>query len=215
MQGSTRVRTGGRRSVWWYTIVAAALIAGSARPSMASAIMGLSWDGSPPGTLEDISGRSDFSLGVSPFAAGVYQLTWLGGVTAWRDETTIGAGDQTVFNPGPIATGTTQTLTMTSSWSLWATTPDLSFADSTGPQWAVAPVDSNTWLWGLEDIALGHSDADYQDAFGTVTRLDPVPPPPPPVVDDNNLVPVPEPATVGLMAVGLLALVAGKSKVSK
>jgi hypothetical protein len=217
MDGTGRVRTGGRRSVWLRAVFAVTVIVGVARPSAAGAIMGISWDGSPPGTLADITGRSDFSLGVDPFVSGVYQVTWLGGVTAWRDQTTIGAGTQTVFNPGEIASGTSETLTMTSSWSMWATTPDLSFADSTGPQWAIASLDSESWLWGLEDIALGHSDADYQDAYGTLTRLGsvPTPPPPPAVVSDETLVPVPEPATVNLVAIGIVALVAGKSKVSK
>jgi len=217
MERGGRVRTGGGRSVWLRAVFAAAFMIGSARTSEAGAIMGISWDGSPPGTLEDITGRADFSLGVEAFASGVYQVTWLGGVTAWRDETTIGAGSQTVFDPGEIASGTSETLTMTSPWSLWATTPDLSFADSTGPQWAMASLDSESWLWGLEDIALGHSDADYQDAYGTLTRLGDVPPPPipPTIVSSETLVPVPEPGTVGLMAIGLVALAAGKSKVSK
>jgi hypothetical protein len=196
---------------------AAAFVVGLARPSAAGAIMGVSWDGSPPGTLEDITGRSDFSLGVEAFASGVYQVTWLGGVTAWRDETTIGAGNQTVFDPGDIASATSETLTMTSSWSLWATTPDLSFADSTGPQWAIASLDSESWLWGLEDIVLGRSDADYQDAYGTLTRIGavPQPEPSPTVVSSETIVPIPEPGTVSLIAIGLLALAAGKSKAPK
>lgn len=220
MDGSGRVQTGGRRSVWMRVVFASVFVVGVARPSAAGGIMGISWDGSPPGTLADITGRSDFSLGVEAFAAGVYQVTWLGGVTAWRDETTIGAANQTVFDPSAIASGTTETLTMSSSWSLWATTPDLSFADSTGPQWAIASLSSESWLWGLEDIALGHSDADYQDAYGTLTRVGDVPTPTPPTaVGDEILVPVPavvpELGTVSLLATGLVALVAAKSKLPK
>jgi hypothetical protein len=217
MDDGGRVRTGGRRSAWLRTLFALTVIVGVARPSAAGAIMGISWDGSPPGTLADITGRTDFSLGVEAFASGVYEVTWLGGLTAWRDETTIGAGNKTIFDPGAIASGTTETLTMTSSWSLWATTPDLSFADSTGPQWAIASLSPESWLWGLEDIALGHSDADYQDAYGTLTRIGdvPTPPAPPTVVSDVTTTPVPEPATLSLMVIGLVALVAGKSRVSK
>jgi hypothetical protein len=205
--------------------IALAVIACLASPAAAGSITGISWDGSPPGTLADISGQTDFSFGLSAFTSGVYQVTWLGGVTAWRDETTIGATGQTLFDPGAIATGTTDTITMTSPWTLWATTPDLAFAESTGAQWAFATLGADSWLWGLEDMTLGRSDADYQDAYGTLTRLGdvPMPPPTPTVVSDQTLEPVlepvpepvPEPATVSLVAMGIVALVAAKSKVWK
>jgi len=125
------------------------------RPSAAGSITGTSWDGAPPGTLADLSGQSSFSFGLPAFMAGVFDVTWIGGVTAWRGLTTIGADNQILFEPGPVATGTARSITMTDSWTLWADTPDLSHADSTSAQWAFAALDAQTWVWGLEDIAIG------------------------------------------------------------
>jgi hypothetical protein len=223
MNGNRRAPTGRRRSVWGRVAIAAAVAACLVRPAAAGTITGVSWDGSPPGTLADISGQSSFSFGLPAFDAGVYEVTWLGGLTAWRDETTIGAAGQTLFDPGAIARGTTETLATTSPWSLWATTPDLAFAESTGAQWAFASLGPDSWLWGLEDITLGRADADYQDAYGTITRLGDVVsqailppvlelPPPPTVVDDQALVPVPEAGTFVLVGIGLLAVVAGRRR---
>jgi hypothetical protein len=153
-------------------------------------------------------------FGAPAFSAGVYSVTWGGGVTAWRNLTTIGAGAQVLFDPGPVDAGTTRTITMTDPWALWATTPDLSHADSTGQQWAFAPVSDDTWIWGLEDMLVGHCDCDYQDAYGTVTRVGNASSPltaasEPPLatrVQDSAVAAIPEPATIGLVALGLAAL---------
>ncbi len=187
------------------------------RPCAAGSITAISWDGTPPGTLADLSGQTTFMFGAPAFSSGVYSVTWLGGVTAWRDLTTIGAGDQVLFRPGPVDSGTTRTIIMTDPWTLWGTTPDLWRAESTGPQWAFATVASSTWMWGLEDIQMGRCDCDYQDAYGTLTRLgDVIPPPaspppptptPPPPTDVRDTSVIPEPATIGLVALGLAGLV--------
>ena len=190
------------------------------RLSAAGSITGISWDGAPPGTLADLSGQSSFSFGLPAFTTGVYDVTWLGGVTAWRDVTTIGADSQVLFDPGLVAAGTTREITMTGASTLWADTPDLAHAESTGAQWAFAAIDAQTWLWGLEDIALSRCDCDYQDAYGTLTRVGDVPPPPPPVVPPpppftptptptpppavvSPGTVVPEPTTLALVAIGL------------
>ena len=155
----------------WLPALALAAIAVFPRPVAAGPIMGTSWDGPSPGTLADISGQSNFSFGLAAFAPGVYAVTWFGGVSGWRNFTTIGAGDQTLFDSGYIAPGTQQTVTMTDSWTMWATTPDLSRAESTGGQWAFTSIGPQQWAWGLEDIALGRCDCDYQDAYGMLARI--------------------------------------------
>jgi hypothetical protein len=197
-------------------VVAAVMLV--SRPCAAGSITAISWDGTPPGTLADLSGETDFMFGAPAFRSGVYNVTWLGGVTAWRDLTTIGAGDQVLFNPGPVDSGMTRTITMTDPWTLWGTTPDLWRAESTGQQWAFATVTSATWIWGMEDILMGRCDCDYQDAYGTLTRLGdvippppvspptPTPTPPPPPTDVRDTSVVPEPATIGLVALGLAGL---------
>jgi hypothetical protein len=215
--------------------LALAAIAAWPRPAVAGPITGSSWDGTPPGTLADISGQSNFSFGLAPFSAGVYEVTWFGGVSAWRNFTTIGTGDHVLFDPGYIAQGTQQTITMTSSWTMWATTPDLLRAESTGGQWAFASVGPQSWAWGLEDIALGRCDCDYQDAYGLLARVGDVPLPPPTITGGETdpgdpggpggpggpqdppgpldppttvevVTPVPEPGTIALVAIGLAGL---------
>jgi hypothetical protein len=187
-----------------------------ARPSAAGPITGRSWDGTPPGTLADLSGQTDYMFGRSAFSAGVYSVTWLGGVTAWRDFTTIGAGDQVLFNPGRVDNGTTRTITMTDPWTLWGTTPDLDHAESTGQQWAFANVSDDMWLWGMEDIRMGYCDCDYQDAYGMLTRVGDLPSTLGTAslplgtlssdVGDTAVAVIPEPATIGLVALVLAGL---------
>jgi hypothetical protein len=159
----------------WLSALALATIAMFPQPAAAGPMMATSWDGAPPGTLADISGQSNFSSGLAAFAPGIYDVIWFGGVSAWRNFTTIGAGDQTLFDPGFIAPGTRQTITRTDSWTMWATTPDLSRAESTGGQWAFTSIGAQRWTWGLEDIALGRCDCDYQDAYGSLLRVGDVP----------------------------------------
>jgi hypothetical protein len=197
-----------------------------ARPALASSITGISFDGTPPGTLANITGYNDFSFGTAEFAAGVYEVAWLGGITAWRDSTTIGAGDNVIFDPGPVASGTTVTFTMIDPWTLWATTPDLSHADSTTTQWAFVSTGNGRYLWGLEDMGMWHTDADYQDAFGTLVRIGDIPggggppynppsgpPGDPPGGGDPPVTPVPEPGTIALLALGLGALKVGRRRI--
>ena len=202
---------------WLFALGVAAVVV-CPGPAVAGSITGTSWDGRPPGTLADISGRSSFSFGLAPFASGVYDITWLGGVTDWRDLTTIGAGGLDLFAPGYIAAGTRRTITMRDSWTMWATTPDLSDAESTGIQWAFTSLGVNTWAWGLEDIAIGRCDCDFQDAYGTLERvgdaptlvlaalLDPAPTPDLPTIVDSAAVAVPEPGTMALVTLGLAGL---------
>lgn len=210
----------------WLSAAALAAVTIVPRPCAAGPITARSWDGTPPGTLADLSGQTDFVFGKSAFSAGVYSVTWLGGVTAWRDLTIIGAGSQVLFDPGRVDAGTTLTITMTDSWTLWGTTPDLWHAESTGQQWAFANVSADTWLWGLEDMQMGYCDCDYQDAYGTLTRLDVSSPlgaasfPPetlalPPLttdVGDTAVAVIPEPATMGLIALGLAGLAGIKKR---
>ena len=165
----------GGRSVRWLPALALAAAIVFPRTSAAGPITGLSWDGSPPGTLADLSGQASFSFGLPTFGTGVYEITWFGGVTAWRGLTTIGAGDEVLFDPGYVGAGTQRTITKTDPWTMWATTPDLQHADSTGAQWAFTPMGAQRWFWGLEDIALGRCDCDYQDAFGMLARIGDVP----------------------------------------
>ena len=224
-----------RQGWWvrWLQALALATITMLPRPVAAGPITGISWDGATPGTLADISGQSIFSFGLNAFGPGVYEVTWSGGVSAWRNFTTIGTGDQTLFNPGSIAPGTTQTLTMTDPWTMWATTPDLSRAESTGGQWAFASIGAERWAWGLEDIALGRCDCDYQDAYGMLARIgdaplrlitsdphdglqdlpgwpgDPSSPLGPPRTIEGGgdvVTAVPEPGTIALVAIGLASL---------
>lgn len=189
------------------------------RPARAGSISGASWDGTPPGTLADITGQSTFSFGLPAFSSGMYTVTWFGGITDWRGLTTIGARDLTLFDPGYVAAGTARTIAMTDAWTMWATTPDLLHAESTGNQWAFAALGVNTWAWGLEDIAIGRCDCDFQDAFGTLERIGDVPPSiiftgtpdptpilDPPTIVDGALTAVPEPGTMALVTIGLAGL---------
>ncbi len=248
MEPGSRRPSGTGRYVRQQLATALVLLGLSAQPALAGSITGQSLDGMPPGTLADICGYNDFSFGTSAFSAGVYQVTWLGGFTAWRDSTTIGAGNETVFNPGAVAYGTSKTLTMSATWTLWATTPDLSYAESTGVQWAFNSTGADSWEWGLEDMAIGHADADYQDAFGLLTRIgdvvqdafvqspyepldeppynppnnppntppsDPpgIPNDPPGHLGDQAIVPVPEPGTIALVALGLGGLAIARRRI--
>jgi len=225
--GSVQTRVG--RHGRWLQALALATITMLPRPAAAGSITGTSWDGTPPGTLADISGQSIFSFGLAAFDAGVYEVTWFGGVSAWRNFTTIGTGSQVLFNPGDIAPGAQQTLTMTDSWTMWATTPDLSRAESTGAQWAFTSIGAGRWAWGLEDIALGRCDCDYQDAYGMLARIGdvtsrtitsdphdpsgwpedpPTPLGPPRTIEDvgDMVAAVPEPGTIALVTIGLVSL---------
>jgi hypothetical protein len=210
----------GRSAQLLFAALAAVIVV--ARPSAAGPITGKSWDGPLPGTLAEISGQADFMFGAPAFSAGVYAITWGGGVTAWRNWTTIGAGDQVLFDPGPMEPGTTHTITMADPWTLWGTTPDLAHAESTGDQWAFVAVSDDTWIWGLEDMLMGHCDCDYQDAYGVLTligggsstlgaaSLPPLTQAESPLatdVQDSAVAVIPEPATVGLVALGLAGLV--------
>lgn len=159
------------RSVRWLPALALIVVLVFARQSAAGPLTGVSWDGAPPGTLADVYGQSTFSFGLSPFSSGIYQVTWLGGFSAWRGATTIGAGTDVVFDPGGIAAGTEKTIAMSDPWTLWATTPDLDHAESTGLQWAFTATGANSWQWGLEDIMVGRCDCDYQDAYGSLVRI--------------------------------------------
>ncbi len=150
----------------------------AALPAAASPLIGTSWDGPSPGTLADITNTNDFAFGLPTFGAGQYEIRWDGGITAWRDFTTIGYNDGSrtaLFNPGTIASDTTLTFTANDSWTLWADTPSLSNADSTGEQWAFAQTGANAWVWGLEDIQIGYADGDWQDAFGALRLVSPLP----------------------------------------
>jgi len=191
------------------------------RLAAAGSITGSSWDGAPPGTLADVFGESSFSFGLAAFAPGVYEVTWLGGITRWRGLTTIGAGDETLFDPGYVAAGTARTIAMVDAWTMWATTPALLHAESTGVQWAFAMLGDSKWAWGLEDIAIGRCDCDFQDAYGTLARVGDTPPPmsvisaaealatptptpdPPTIVGDAAVTAVPEPGTMALVSIGL------------
>ena len=122
---------------------------------------------------------------------------------------------------------------MTDPWTMWATTPDLSRAESTGGQWAFASIGAERWAWGLEDIALGRCDCDYQDAYGMLARIGDAPPriitsdphdglqdlpgwpgdPPSPLGPPRTIegggdvvTAVPEPGTIALVAIGLASL---------
>ena len=179
-------------------------------------ITGLSWDGSPPGRLPS-RGVMGFSFRPADVAAGVNQAVLVDGSPP-RGRTTIGAGDEVLFDPGYVAAGTQRTITKTESWTMWATTPALLHAESTGMQWAFTPMEPQRWAWGLEDIAIGRCDCDYQDAYGLLVRIGDASPvtalgllTPPTTSDlstvvDDSLTAVPEPGTIALVTIGLAGL---------
>ncbi len=190
-------------------LITLALLLTLSRPSWATAITGVSYDGNPPGNLSQITGVEDFLIGHDPFPSGIWQITWDGGITGWRDSTTISALDMIsedwLFTPGDV-TVPSVVFTMLSDWVLSAQTPSLfehsAWAQSPGPQWAFWSTPDGAFHWALEDIALDSqepvSDRDYQDAYGTLTNLTAT-------LQDAPLAPLatPEPSSVGLVCVPL------------
>jgi hypothetical protein len=177
---------------------AAAVVLGLAASVSASPIVfGASWDGTPPGTLATVTGLDGFSTETADFAAGAYTVVIDGGYTAWWNLDTVGADGQTLCM-GTCTVPQTIPVLFSMPWMFWATTPSYTHWS----QFAIRQTSTTTWAWGLEDIQLAQSDADYQDVFGTLTWLDP------PCADCtiNPLTPVPEPTfgyLAGAMIVGL------------
>jgi len=169
-----------------------------AAPVSATPITGISWDGTPPGNLSQLTGVLDFQIGGATFSPGTYTLTVDGGITAWWDQNRIGFrptfGEYLMFPGLGSIIFTTPTL-----WTLTANTPSMTGALSTGPQWAFWQIAPNQIGWGFEDIQLPGGDADYQDAYGTLTRRGGT-------IDPHTIPTVPEPSTWTLLGLGLVAL---------
>jgi hypothetical protein len=176
-----------------------------------------SWDGNPPGTFADIVGSGAFDAGLPDFQAGMWLITVDGGFSAWYGVDVIGfegcptaaspcvLGKPTAVSPHPTVLQVYQDR----PWHLWATTPSYTHLTSNGPQFAFQQTSATTWRYGLEDIALGASDNDYQDLFGTLQFLHgpPIPTPTPECVNcDPPVSAVPEPGTI-LLTLGGLAFV--------
>ncbi len=185
----------------------------------ASTITATSYDGPIPGNLTMVTGVEDFNLGAEAFEPGTWQITYLGGYTAWRDVTTIYAEDIAGFTllipPGPLTVGAAFTFTAPRPWFLTAQTPSLDATATTSWSMPLTPTSqwafwtqNNTLHWALEDISVWQgigeyvSDRDYQDDYGTMVHLTPTLQQTPPTE-------TPEPVGLGLF--GLLALgIAGR-----
>ncbi len=180
-------------------LTAALLLLLCAAPASATPITSISWDGTPPGNLSQLTGVLDFQIGGATFGPGTYTLTVDGGITAWMAQNRVGfraGGGEVLLFPGLGSA----IFTSPSPWTLTATTPSFTSGLSTGTQWAFWQTAPNAIGWGLEDIQLPGGDADYQDAYGTLTRRGGT-------IDTRSVPTVPEPSTWGLVGLGLVALV--------
>jgi hypothetical protein len=188
-----------RFSVGAATAMAVLCLAASAAATPVT--FGVSWDGKPPGTLSDVTGLHDFDLDQPAFVAGTWTITELGGYTAWWNLNEVGVSD-VVLCDGTCTVVASQTLVLPAAWRLWATTPSYTL----GHQFVWQQVGATTWTWGLEDITLAQSDADYQDVFGTVTFVGD-PKCPDCVINPVDVVPEPNLLLVtGLLTAGLVRL---------
>lgn len=117
-----------------------------------------SWDGTPPGTLEQITGLTYRSWD-EDLPAGTYLIHLDGRHTAFADD----ALDQP----------TDRVVTFARPWHLTAYSRDL--GPVTRRQFVISdppPGTAFVWHWGFEDLDLAKwSDADYQDLYGTITHI--------------------------------------------
>jgi hypothetical protein len=169
--------------------------------------IGVSWDGSPPGNITQITsvGGLDWHLGGTEFDPGTWTVTYNVGYTAFTATDQIGVADGAGWALYFDRLPTIFTWTYTTPWRLVGSSPAIpGVLDSTGIQFVFAKNGPDAYLWGFEDLPYGLGDDDFQDAYGTIVRQTgggSSPPPP---------VPTPEPTTVILVLAGGIRLLSRK-----
>ena len=128
---------------------------------LALVAVGASWDGRPPGNIQQLFTAESWTSGHAPFPAGTYVITKLTSYTAWGD-------DQIKVNNALVQSGVR--FTTTAPWVITLDSRDLFVEPSTGPkfQWSDLGLgrDLHSWRFGAEDMA--HGDEDFNDVIARV-----------------------------------------------